>query len=242
MPCGIVSQTGGSSRYAGGQKPAAPAGNRVQSLHTTEMRCHEGILSFPRKDAFIFVFGRIERTMKNPVLRNLVFAALCLALCLYLPFLTGQIPEIGKALSPMHIPVLLCGFLCGWPHAVAVGLVAPFLRFMLFSMPELFPTGVAMAFELAVYGLATSLLYRGLPKKPGFLYVSLIGAMLAGRVVWGCARWLIAGFAGTEFTFEMFLAGAFTTAVPGIICHILLIPPIVLALQKAKVLRIDAAA
>ena len=62
-------------------------------------------------------------------LRSLIYAALCLALCLYLPFLTGQIPQIGKALSPMHIPVLLCGFLCGWPYALAVGFIAPFLRF-----------------------------------------------------------------------------------------------------------------
>ena len=99
-------------------------------------------------------------------LRSLIYAALCLALCLYLPFLTGQIPQIGKALSPMHIPVLLCGFLCGWPYALAVGFIAPFLRFLLFHMPEM-PMGIAMAFELAAYGLLASLLYRALPKSPG---------------------------------------------------------------------------
>ena len=122
-------------------------------------------------------------------LRSLIYAALCLALCLYLPFLTGQIPQIGKALSPMHIPVLLCGFLCGWPYALAVGFIAPFLRFLLFHMPEM-PMGIAMAFELAAYGLLASLLYRALPKKPGNVYVSLIGAMLGGRIVWGVARWV----------------------------------------------------
>ena len=120
-------------------------------------------------------------------LRSLIYAALCLALCLYLPFLTGQIPQIGKALSPMHIPVLLCGFLCGWPYALAVGFIAPFLRFLLFHMPEM-PMGISMAFELAAYGLLASLLYRALPKKPGNVYVSLIGAMLGGRIVWGVAR------------------------------------------------------
>ena len=41
----------------------------------------------------------------NRTLKKLVFAALCLALCMVLPLLTGQIPQIGKALSPMHIPV-----------------------------------------------------------------------------------------------------------------------------------------
>ena len=128
-------------------------------------------------------------------LRSLIYAALCLALCLYLPFLTGQIPQIGKALSPMHIPVLLCGFLCGWPYALAVGFIAPFLRFLLFHMPEM-PMGIAMAFELAAYGLLASLLYRALPKKPGNVYVSLIGAMLGGRIVWGVARWVLAKIMG----------------------------------------------
>ena len=169
-------------------------------------------------------------------LRSLIYAALCLALCLYLPFLTGQIPQIGKALSPMHIPVLLCGFLCGWPYALAVGFIAPFLRFLLFHMPEM-PMGIAMAFELAAYGLLASLLYRALPKKPGNVYVSLIGAMLGGRIVWGVTRWVLAKLMGVEFTLQMFLAGAFVTAVPGILCHILLIPPMVIALKKAKLLR-----
>ena len=169
-------------------------------------------------------------------LRSLIYAALCLALCLYLPFLTGQIPQIGKALSPMHIPVLLCGFLCGWPYALAVGFIAPFLRFLLFHMPEM-PMGISMAFELAAYGLLASLLYRALPKKPGNVYVSLIGAMLGGRIVWGVARWVLAKIMGVEFTLQMFLAGAFVTAVPGILCHLLLIQTVVIALKKAKLLR-----
>ena len=87
--------------------------------------------------------------MKNENVKNVVNAALCLALCMALPFLTGQIPQIGSALSPMHIPVLLCGFICGWPYGLIVGLIAPILRFLLFGMPPIFPTGIAMSFELA---------------------------------------------------------------------------------------------
>ena len=96
---------------------------------------------------------------------QLVTAALCLALCMVLPFLTGQIPQIGSALSPMHIPVLMCGFLCAPAYAAAVGFIAPLLRFALFGMPPIFPTGVAMCFELATYGLVAGVLYRRLPKK-----------------------------------------------------------------------------
>ena len=84
--------------------------------------------------------------MKSTVTRKLVFAALLLALAMVLPFLTGQIPQIGQALCPMHIPVLLCGFLCGPWYALAVGAIAPVLRFALFGMPPLVPTGAAMCF------------------------------------------------------------------------------------------------
>lgn len=175
--------------------------------------------------------------LKNDAVRSLVYAAMCLALCMFLPLLIGNVQVLGQSLSPMHIPVFLCGFLCGWPYAGVVGFLAPILRSLMFGMPAMFPGGISMAFELAAYGIITSLLYRLLPKKTGYLYLTLISAMLAGRFVWGCARWVIAGFGGTAFTFEMFLAGAFTNAVVGIILHIAIIPPIVLALKKAKIMR-----
>lgn len=170
---------------------------------------------------------------RNSAILRMAYAAVCLALCMVLPFLTGQIPQIGSALSPMHIPVLLAGFLCGPWWAAAVGAVAPLLRFALFGMPPIFPTGVAMCFELAGYGLVSGLLYRKLPKKAVNVYVSLLTAMLAGRVVWGIVRVLLSGVAGEPFTWAAFMAGAFVNAVPGIIVHIALIPVIVLALRKA---------
>lgn len=169
----------------------------------------------------------------NPAIRRMVSAAVCLALCMVLPFLTGQIPQVGSALCPMHIPVLLAGFLCGPWWAMAVGAVAPLLRFALFGMPPIFPTGVAMCFELVAYGLVSGLLYARLPKKTANIYVSLLAAMLAGRVVWGIVRVALSGVAGEPFTWAAFMAGAFVNAVPGIIVHILLIPVIVLALRKA---------
>lgn len=175
--------------------------------------------------------------MKKIEVKKLVLMGLWLAVCLLLPFLTGQIPEIGSMLSPMHIPVLLCGFTCGWPYGLILGLVAPPVRFLLFGMPPIFPVGLAMMFELAAYGLAAGLFYKLLPKKNVYVYVSLILSMLVGRVVWGLASWVIYTAAGMPFTMEMFLAGAFIKAVPGIICHIVLIPPIVIAFQYAGFLK-----
>lgn len=167
--------------------------------------------------------------------KKLTFAAICLALCLVLPFLTGQIPQIGSMLSPMHIPVLLCGLLCGAPYGALVGFIAPPLRYLLFGMPPIMPTGLAMAFEMAAYGFAAGMLVKLLRKNTAGLYLSLIGAMLIGRVVWGIVSFFLYGMLGNTFTLEAFFAGAFINAVPAIILHILIIPPIVLALRKSHV-------
>lgn len=169
---------------------------------------------------------------KQKSLRRLILAALFLALAFVLPFLTGQIPQIGSALCPMHIPALLCGFFCGPWYGLAVGAAAPLLRSLIYGMPPLMPTGIAMCFELAAYGFVAGLLYKLLPKKNGYIYVSLISAMLAGRIVWGIARVVLAGLTHSEFVWSAFLAGAFVNAVPGIILHILLVPTLVMALKK----------
>ena len=96
---------------------------------------------------------------------NVSLSGMFLALAYVLPFLTGQIPEIGSMLCPMHIPVLLCGFVCGAPYGLVVGFIAPMLRSLTLGMPPLFSTATAMAFELAVYGLVAGLLYKALPKR-----------------------------------------------------------------------------
>ena len=171
--------------------------------------------------------------MSSLQVRRLTYAALYLAIAMVLPFITGQIPEIGSMLSPMHIPVLLCGFMCGWPWGLAVGFIAPLLRSVVFGMPALFPGAVAMAFELAVYGVVSGLLYRLLPRNKRTLYAVLVIAMIAGRVVWGIARWILAGLSGTGFTWAMFVAGAVTNAVPGIILHLVLIPLLVIVMERA---------
>lgn len=169
---------------------------------------------------------------KTGNIKKLTVSAVCLAFCMALPFLTGQIPQIGNVISPMHIPVLLCGFICGPYYAAAIGLIAPVLRFLMFGMPPLMPIGIAMCLELATYGLVSGVLYRVLLKKTVFIYVSLIAAMILGRFVWGIACFMLLGVSGMPFTWEMFVSGAFTLAIPGIIIHIALIPVIVMALRK----------
>ncbi len=172
----------------------------------------------------------------NKNLYKAILAALFLALALILPFLTGQIPQIGSMLLPMHIPVLLCGFVCGWYYGAAIGFIAPLLRFVLFGMPPIMPVGLAMAFELAVYGLVCGLVFAFVKKKMGYklnsIILTLISAMLAGRIVWGTVRFILAQMLGIQFTWSVFLAGAFVSAIPGIILQLILIPAVVLALKR----------
>ena len=175
---------------------------------------------------------KTARTDSARVLR-LTYAALFLAIAMVLPFVTGQIPQIGSMLSPMHIPALLCGFVCGWPWGLAVGFIAPPLRSLLFGMPAMFPSAAAMAFELAAYGALAGWLRRRLPKGRPYIYVTLILSMLLGRVVWGTARMLLAGLSGNTFTWALFVAGAFTNAVPGIILQLVLVPVLVMVMERA---------
>ncbi len=166
--------------------------------------------------------------------RKLSVTAMLFALGLVLPFLTGQIPQIGQMLCPMHIPVFLCGLLCGWPWGLALGFLLPLVRSLLFGMPALFPNAVAMCFELAAYGFVSGFLYF----KKGYFrlrscYTALIAAMLAGRVVWGLVRWLLLGF-GVAFSWKLFVAGALLNAIPGIVLHLILIPAVMVALGRAK--------
>lgn len=170
--------------------------------------------------------------------RKLVFSALCLALAYVLPFLTGQLQSFGNALCPMHIPVLLCGFICGWPWGLAVGMIAPLLRSVTLGMPPMI-LAISMAFELAVYGAVSGYLYHKLPKKKINIYYALIAAMIAGRIVWGIVKFAIAGFSSTAFPLSAFLAGAVTSALPGIAIQIIFIPIIVMSLRKSGLMLND---
>lgn len=175
--------------------------------------------------------------MKQEQLKKLVISALLLAVGLVLPFLTGQIPQLGSMLLPLHLPVLICGFVCGWSWGLAVGFILPLFRSLLFGMPPMVPTALAMAFEMAAYGAVSGLLYRRLSKTTVNIYVALVGAMLVGRLVWGLVSIpLYAIFTERSFALAAFWAGGFVNAWPGMVLQLVLVPVIVLALERAKVM------
>lgn len=186
----------------------------------------------------------MNRTNSKFSVKNLVLGALFLALALVLPFFTGQIPQIGAMLCPMHLPILLAGFICGGPVGAVVGFIAPLLRMVMFGMPP-FYVAIAMAFELLTYGLVSGIMYRNVFKKQtvGTLYGSLLTAMVAGRIVWGIVKVILSGIAADAgaFTFAAFISGALLNAIPGIVVQLILVPAVVVALQKAKLIEAPSA-
>ena len=165
--------------------------------------------------------------MRKENLRCLTVSGLCLALAVVLPLLTGQLRETGKMLCPMHFPVILCGFVCGFPWGAIVGIVAPLFRSLIFGMPSLYPTAIAMSAELFTYGLLTALLSRALPYKTLYIYVTLLVSMIAGRLVSGAVQLTLVGFDVSKYPLATFISAAVTSCVPGIILQIVIIPPLV---------------
>ena len=172
--------------------------------------------------------------MKTKLPKNFVVSAICLIVAIVLPFWTGQIPEIGSMMCPMHIPVLLCGYYCGSLWGMGTGAVAALLRSLMFGMPQFFPQAVCMAFELAAYGFAMGFLREKWEEVKLGIFAMLLGSMAVGRVVWGLAMFICTGFNPAKFGFEDFFAEAITNAVPGIVVQFALIPIFIMVVNNMK--------
>lgn len=166
-----------------------------------------------------------------------ILTAVCIALCVVLPQAFHAIPNAGTIYAPMHIPVLLCGLICGWQFGLLCGLAGPALSSLITGMPmaAYLPP---MIVECAVYGVVTGLMMQVIRTKKVYvdLYISMITAMLLGRVIAGAAKALI--FAPGSLTVAAWAASYFVTSLPGIVIQLALIPSIVFALMKARLIPI----
>lgn len=168
--------------------------------------------------------------------RDLVLTAMFIALGVALPQAFHAVPNAGSVFLPMHIPVLIAGFAVGPVFGLATGILTPLLSHLLFHMP---PAAVlpSMLCELAMYGLATGFLSRVIKVKNPIvkIYAVLIGGMLCGRITYGILNALI--FRAGAYSLQAWLSAAFITALPGIIIQLIVIPLLVLGLNKAKLIR-----
>ena len=153
-----------------------------------------------------------------------------IALGVVLPFVTMNIPEIGNMLLPMHIPVLLSGFILGPVYGMIVGFVTPLLRSIMFGAPIFYPKAIVMSFELLTYGLISGVFYHIIFNRRSKLiniYISLILAMVFGRVTYGIVQSIIGLVNMNGFTFKVFVTEAIINAIPGIIIQLIIIPIII---------------
>ena len=170
--------------------------------------------------------------MKINDTQKIILSALFLSLALVLPFFTGSLQILGSRFLPMHLPIILCGFICGPKYGGIIGFSAPLLRSFMFSMPPLYPVAIAMSFELATYGLIVGIMYHLLKKNVYSIYLSLFISMIVGRMVLGVANVILLSLDGVSYSFEVFISAAFINAIPGIIFQIIVIPLIILAINQ----------
>ena len=168
--------------------------------------------------------------------KKICIAAACVALCCVLPGMFHSV-GLGTAFSPLHIPVLLCGTVCGPLMGILCGIIGPVLSSAVTGMPGA-QMLVSMVPELAVYGLVTGAVMKLVRtgNLQADLYLSLGTAMIAGRVVGGIAKALFYMGSGEAFTLAIWASSYFVSTLPGILCHLLLIPLLVLTLERAKVI------
>lgn len=160
--------------------------------------------------------------------KKITFAGLFLALAVLIPMVFHLAGIAGQIFLPMHIPVILCGFICGKKYGLLIGAIAPLINTMILGMPILYPIGIAMVFELAAYGFFAGWLYQ----KSKRVLPALIGAMILGRIVRIIATYLITVPFGATFIFKGLLTAILVTSIWGIIIQIIFIPLVITAYNR----------
>ena len=166
--------------------------------------------------------------------KQITLCAMFLAIGIILPFITMNIPVVGKMLLPMHIPVLIGGFVLGPIYGALLGVLTPLVRSFIVGTPALYPTAISMSFELMAYGLASGIMYYFVFKKNNkiiYIYATLLTAMIFGRVVYGVVKVIMGLVDSSKFTFNMFISYSLINAFPGIILQLILIPILIKRLK-----------
>lgn len=157
----------------------------------------------------------------NKNIKQMTIASMFIALGVIIPGVFHFAKIAGVVFLPMHIPVLLSGFYLSPFYAVLVGLATPLISSVLTGMPPLYPIAAIMMFELAAYALIVSIM------KNKNVFISLILAMLGGRIVAGLSVFVLQSAFGLKLSPLLYIKGAFVKGMPGILMQLILIPIII---------------
>lgn len=161
--------------------------------------------------------------------KRITATAFFIALGILLPSAFHLVGKAGSVFLPMHIPVLLCGFLCSASYGALCGVLVPLLSSLITGMPPIFPIGISMMLELASYGFLAGVCYEKFGRR---IYPALITSMIGGRIVCGIANAFLFNMAGKAYGFQAFVSGAFVVALPGIVIQLILLPLLIISLKK----------
>ncbi len=166
--------------------------------------------------------------------KRTTLCALFIAFCYVLPIAFHAV-GLGSVVAPMHIPVLLCGMICGSGYGALCGIIGPILSHLLGGMPPL-PMLVRMVPELCVYGLVGGITMKSIRtgRAAADVYISLVITMIAGRIVGGIATAIFYAVTSGVYSIALWATSYFVEGLPGIVAHLILVPVLVLTLQKAR--------
>ncbi len=168
--------------------------------------------------------------------KKAVVCSFLTAMCYVLPLAFHAIGA-GSVFSPMHIPILLCGLICGWSYGLFCGVAGPVISSLLSGMPA----AVQLIYfipELLTYGLVSGLLYRVIRSGRLYadIYLSLIPAMIAGRIVGGAAQMLFYLSTSRAYSVALWVSAYLVKTLPGIVAHLVVVPALVLVLTRTRLI------
>jgi len=176
--------------------------------------------------------------MDKDKIKNLALSAMFFAMGIVIPFVFGQIPQVGSMLLPMHIPVFLCAFVCGWKYAVPMAVLLPIFRSVIFGRPNMYPEAVSIAFEMAAYAFIADFLYNHFKRQcMKSIYNCLFISMITGRIVRCIVQLFLLRLNEMPFTITQVLTGVIITGIPGIILQLILIPTTMFILNRTKLIK-----
>ena len=179
----------------------------------------------------------------NKEIKKIIITSSCIAIAIVFAavvHLVGGQP-LGKMISPMHIPVFICGLILGWKYGLLAGVLTPLVSYIFRGIPPILPTGLGMCLELGTYGFIAGLLSEKVKfsnKSLLNIYLALIIGMLAGRLVYGAYCTIYFPLKSIPWSFNIFLTSLFVEPVIGIIIQLYSIPFVVYGIKKSGILNI----